>query len=176
MIAVIQSEIDQLDYMEPGPEVIEAAEHLYRKYRSILHPRHSCMTSLRHSLAQLYGRVEGYLLDELPDILLERKIELCRQLLDVADVVEPGYTRLRAMTLYEIHAPLLNCAKSQYRVGVLKEEALRGKLEEAARYLEEAAAILRLEDPNSLEGMLGRMSEESLVQLRASIESLPVHT
>jgi hypothetical protein len=34
-------------------------------------------------------------LDDLPDILLERKIEICKDILSVADVTEPGLSRLR---------------------------------------------------------------------------------
>lgn len=43
----------------------------------------------------MYGRVEEYFLDDLPDILLEHKVEMCRLLLQVLDVVEPGYSRSR---------------------------------------------------------------------------------
>lgn len=76
---------------------IETREKMFRKYRSVLHPKHAFMTMLRHSLSQMYGRMEGYLLEDLPDILLERKVALCRQLLDVINVVEPGHSRLRGM-------------------------------------------------------------------------------
>jgi hypothetical protein len=50
---------------------------------------------LRCSLSHLYGHAEGYLLDDLPDILFERKIEICKDILSVADVIEPGLSRLR---------------------------------------------------------------------------------
>lgn len=43
----------------------------------------------------MYGRVEDYLLDDLPDIVLEHKIDMCRSLLQVLDVIEPGYSRIR---------------------------------------------------------------------------------
>lgn len=55
----------------------------------------SLSLSLRHSLSQMYGRVDEYLLDDLPDIVLEHKVDICRLLLQVLDVVEPGYTRVR---------------------------------------------------------------------------------
>jgi hypothetical protein len=45
----------------------------------------------------LYGRDEKYLLNTLTMEQLERKVAICRQLLDVADVVEPGLTRIRGM-------------------------------------------------------------------------------
>lgn len=74
---------------------IEEREKVFRKYRSVLHPKHAFMTILRHSLSQMYGRMDGYMLEDLPDILLERKVEFCQQLLDVINVVEPGHSRLR---------------------------------------------------------------------------------
>lgn len=43
----------------------------------------------------MYGRVDEYLLDDLPDVVLEHKVDICHLLLQVLDVVEPGYTRVR---------------------------------------------------------------------------------
>lgn len=45
----------------------------------------------------MYGRVDEYLLDDLPDVVLEHKVDMCRLLLQVLDVVEPGYSRVRGM-------------------------------------------------------------------------------
>lgn len=53
------------------------------------------MTILRSGLVQLYGKAEGYALSDLPDLILERKVELCNQLLEVLDVIEPGNSRIR---------------------------------------------------------------------------------
>lgn len=64
-------------------------------YRSVLHPKNAYMTILRAALSQLYGKAEGYTLQDLPDIIMERKIELCQQLLEVLDVIEPGLSRIR---------------------------------------------------------------------------------
>lgn len=92
--AVIEKEIESLNHIEPD-RVIEESERLLRQYKSVLHPNHAFLTIIKHSLIQFYGRSEGYTYEDLPDILLERKAELCRQILRVVDVVEPGKTRLR---------------------------------------------------------------------------------
>lgn len=78
---------------ELGP--VEAHEKLLKQYKSVFHPRHALVLQLKHSLAQLYGRVEGYTLDDLPDILHERKMDLCRDNLKALDVVAPGMSRVR---------------------------------------------------------------------------------
>jgi len=43
----------------------------------------------------MYGRVDEYLLDDLPNVVLEHKVDMCRLLLQILDVVEPGYSRVR---------------------------------------------------------------------------------
>ena len=95
VFSIIQGDLDQLDYLEPGAEIVEIREKLWRKYKGVLHPKHAFLISLRCSLSQLYGRAEGYVMEDLPDILLERKTELCKDILSIADIVEPGYSRLR---------------------------------------------------------------------------------
>lgn len=47
----------------------------------------------------MYGRVEDYLLEDLPDVVLEHKIDMCKLLLQVLDVIEPGYSRIRGEDL-----------------------------------------------------------------------------
>ena len=41
---------------------------------------------------------------ELTDKLLDRKINLCTELLAVADILEPGASRLRGLLLYDLQA------------------------------------------------------------------------
>lgn len=50
----------------------------------------------------MYGKVPGYTLQDLPDILYERKAELCMQVLDNLNIIEPGYTRIRGAYLFSV--------------------------------------------------------------------------
>lgn len=95
MFAAIQADIDSLEEYDMTPQAIEAREQLIKKYKSVLHPKNAYLTILRSTLGTLYGKVEQYMMDELPDLLLERKIEFCREVLKVLDIIEPGYTRIR---------------------------------------------------------------------------------
>ncbi|KAM0735042.1 SET domain-containing protein SmydA-8, isoform B [Formica fusca] len=174
ILGIIQAEVDAAEAISgaDGADAILERETVIKKYRSVLHPRHAFLTILRHSLTQMYGRVEEYLLDDLPDVVLEHKIDMCRLLLQVLDVVEPGYSRIRGMTLYELHAPLLFLAKGQWNTGVIDEAGLKSKMTEAANILKEAATILILEPPETAEGQIGIVARESLVQLEQSISNL----
>ena len=126
----------------------------------------------RYSLAQLYGRVEEYFLDDLPDIILEHKVELCRLVMQVLDVVEPGLTRSRGMILYELHAPLLFIARGQWSAGVIDNPTLKSKMTEASAVLKEAADILCLEPEGTPEAEIGQGAKEALEQLNQSIADL----
>lgn len=75
------------------------------------------------------------------------------------------------MTLYELHAPKLFLARSLYRSGIINEEELRKKLDEALELLEQAAAILSLEPLNTSEGAIGQVAKQSLEQLRGNIDA-----
>lgn len=174
VLQIIQADIDAVEAISgaDGADAIEHREAVMRKYRSILHPRHAFHMILRHSLTQMYGRVEGYLLDDLPDVVLEHKIDMCRFLLQVLDVIEPGYSRIRGMTLYELHAPLLFVAKTQWNAGLVDEAGLKSKMIEGSTILKEAATILTLEPPDTPEGQIGVVAKESLVQLEQSINEL----
>ena len=68
----------------------------------ILHPQHAHMLDVKHSLLHLLGHHEGYLMADLSDQLLQMKEEIARSLLEVADKLIPGLSRLRGTTLYEL--------------------------------------------------------------------------
>jgi hypothetical protein len=88
------------------PAQIEIRERMIKMYHGYLHPCHGYLITLKHALSQLYGRAEEYTFDEMPDLLMERKIELCRQMLRVADIVEPGLSRLRGNNFFYGHSKI----------------------------------------------------------------------
>lgn len=120
----------------------------------------------------MYGRVEGYELQDLPDVMLEHKIDLCRQVLNILNIIQPGKTRARAMVLYELHAPLVLTARTAYTSGVLQGDDLKAILQEAMDLLEECTAILEWEDVTTVEHTIGKIGKESLDQLKESIRSI----
>ncbi|XP_055838401.1 SET domain-containing protein SmydA-8 [Episyrphus balteatus] len=171
-VSTMQAEVADVQAMDMSPERLQECEALLRKYRLILHPAHFIQTSLRQSLIEMYGRVHGYEMVELPDILLERKEELCRQVLGVLNIFEPGLSRARAMLLYELHVPLVLLAKSGFIAKVLSITNLKERIQEAVNILEECVSILKYEDTASQEGMLGRVANKALESLRLSIEGM----
>lgn len=90
LVDTVYKELDAID----GSNA-DGLEGFLTKYRNVFHKNHYLCICAKHSLCQLYGRTEGYLIQELPIELLRRKEEYCRELLEVVDKIEPGMSRLR---------------------------------------------------------------------------------
>lgn len=172
MLSFIENEMTRLENMEFNPKRLEATEKLFKTYRSVFHPNHFVPTSLRQQLIEMIGQVEGYEINELPDVMLEHKVDLIKSVLKVLDVFEPGKTRARGNMLFELHVPLIYMAKTAYVAGLLTGEPLKEKFREVIKILKECHEILQWEDPNSKEGFLAQVSEGAIKQLSASIDEI----
>ncbi|EFA08507.1 SET domain-containing protein SmydA-8 [Tribolium castaneum] len=156
----ITQEVDNIDCND-----VITMETFLKKYRNVLHPTHYINLSVKLSLSQLYGRINGFLIDELSDEVLTRKLEICEEIIKVFNVIEPGFTRLRGVTLYEMHAPLMVLLTRQFERHCTKSE-LRSKLKKVLKCLEEASVILGYEPESSPEGMMGVAAKDALVKIR----------
>nr|CAD7568212.1 unnamed protein product [Timema californicum] len=156
----IADEVEALDV-----NGIEAMEGFLQKYRNVLHPNHYHCLGVKHSLSQLYGKIQGYMINELPDKLLHRKRDVCRELLRVINVLEPGYSRLRGIILYELHAPLMILITRGFDSRAFSKKDLRKHLKEVVDCLEEANVILSFEPPNSSEGEMAASAKEALIRI-----------
>lgn len=76
------------------------------------------------------------------------------------------------MMLYELHAPLMFLARNEYGAGLITSDQLKEKLQEPIKCLADSARILQREDPHSPEGITGQIAQQSMEQLKASLESL----
>lgn len=76
------------------------------------------------------------------------------------------------MMLYELHAPLMFLARSEFSAGLIDQNKLKERLQDPIRCLDEAAKILMQEDPQSPEGITGQIAYQSMEQLKASIDTL----
>ncbi|XP_032595158.1 SET domain-containing protein SmydA-8 isoform X2 [Drosophila grimshawi] len=168
----LQAEVNGVQALEMGAKRLEESERLLRKYKSLLHPSHYIATGLRQLLIEMYGRVQGYEMVQLSDQLLERKSSLCRKVLRVLNVFEPGLSRSRAMNLYELHVPLVLLAKNGFIAGTLSGGELRARLVDAIDLLKECVDILQHEDHDSQEGILCGVAKQALEQLTLSVEGL----
>lgn len=63
-----------------------------------------------------------FFISEMSDELIERKIELCNELLNVADTLEPGLSRFRGSLLFDLQAAMAVQAKRNYVNGQITKK------------------------------------------------------
>ena len=110
---------------------IDDAEQFLEQYSKLLHPNHYHMTTCKHNLmqvsrslkfckvlnlccVQMYGRTEGYLIQDMDEDQLARKKELCLEHLEVLKAIDPDMIRLNiyaASAHFELHLPLLQVGR-----------------------------------------------------------------
>lgn len=165
VVLTIESEINALQELETSIENIKLCENVLIKYSKILHPNHYLLVNLKENLIDMYGwqlsnQIEN---ENLVIDWLNRKIELCREVLNILDVIQPGLNRARAMLIYEIYTSL---------GAIIKKNSAsvpnRGQhIDEAKRLLNECLKIFEWEDESSLEHYLAEICTKIADDLRA---------
>jgi hypothetical protein len=106
----IGDEVEALDESS-----IPGLEAFLSRYHNVLHPNHYHCLGVQHSLCQLYGKAPGFLINDMTEAQLRHKRDLCRQLLKVVDVLEPGYSRLRGEISLSLSLSLSETSKRYSR-------------------------------------------------------------
>ncbi|XP_045451337.1 SET domain-containing protein SmydA-8 [Melitaea cinxia] len=136
----LKQELNTLN--KSGPRCFE---EFIDKYKATLHPTNHLAIQAKLALVQIYGNYEGYTLADLPDHLIKRKIDLCHDLLDVADKLEPGWSRFRGTILLELQSAMTMQTKREFEDDIITKSAAQDQLMESMVLLQEAANILRIE-------------------------------
>ena len=63
----------------------------------LLHHNHYILIGIKYYLCHFYGKAPGHLLEEMPNVLIERKIKLCREFLALAHILEPGPSKMQGI-------------------------------------------------------------------------------
>lgn len=122
---------DELELLDPNS--IKDYEDYLKRYANVLHQNHYLILSAKHSLCQLIGRSDGYIINELDLSQLQRKEEYCRDLLNVVNVLEPGASRLRGIICYEMHAPMMVAVTREFENRTINSNQLRCRLKEVRK-------------------------------------------
>ncbi|KAL7287967.1 hypothetical protein TKK_0018023 [Trichogramma kaykai] len=156
---------------------VRAMEHLLDKLSSTFHTNHYLMLSLKQKLLAAYRRdvssSSSYYNSTGPPAsrkTLRRMYALCLELLGLLEIVEPGLSRLKAILLYEMHAPLAAAASRAYGAREIGPRELLDQLETARAHLRRALEMLLNEPRDTPEGRLARRGLQEMRLLQTSLE------
>ena len=128
---------------------------------------HALLTETKQHLAAALGRAEGYRWDQISESDLRLKIAISEELLQLCNILEPGLSKCRGITL-------LDLAEARGRL-LHKTKSGSGLLEgllQVEKEAEEADTILKLEDEASIEGNVAKMAREQIAQVRMAVRAL----
>ena len=144
-------------------------EDLLAKYGKRLHRNNGLMTRVKYNLCGLYGRAPGYLLFNLDRKQLKRKRDLCEEMMEVLDILQPGITSRRGLILYELHTALLLCGKMDLST---HRDRASNDLKKSLECLKESLDILHNEPADTFPGQLYAGVMQSAPQIEAFITDL----
>lgn len=121
---------------------MDKIEMFIEKYSRILHQNHYLLIEMKQKLAAIIRHL-GEMNSEFSKSvkLLKRKIELCKEIVPLLDILQPGISRLKGIALYEQFLPLMQLAKIRHQEKSISfdeyyvREQLSNFLENISRYL-----------------------------------------
>lgn len=165
VVTTIEGEINQLQEIETSIENIKLCENVLLKYSKILHPNHYLMVNLKENLIDMYGWQLSNQIDNDAVIIecLDRKVALCREVLNILNVIQPGLNRARAMLIYEIYTSIGAIIKKTSAAVANRSQ----HIEEAKKLLSECLTIFEWEDESSLEFYLADICRKIAGELQS---------
>ena len=124
-------------------------EDLLKELQSeLLHPDHYLCMNIKRALIYIYGNKEHF--DASKDInKITRKLELCRNYLEVYSKVDVGYTSWRGKLLEEMVGPLMMINKMKLKNGSIDQEGFLECYKETVRMIKEATKCRQFEPEHS---------------------------
>ncbi|XP_023343379.1 protein msta [Eurytemora carolleeae] len=139
VIKIVTSISSQIDNPSPGVQPIYFYEKLISLYSNILHPSHYLNYQMKERLSILYGNIPGFLLKSMTRPQLDRKIQVCLEVLDVQNKLYPGHSSIKIKILGELNKTRLCTVKRDVDHGILLrvcyENILRSE-EDLKKYLQ----------------------------------------
>jgi len=141
---------------------------ILRKHSASLSPNHALIMETKQHLAAALGRVDGYRVDQLSEQDLDLKISISYDLLRLLDVLEPGISKSRGITLLDLaEARVRKILKTESNFQLVADQLAEVELE-----LAEADNILQYEDEKALEGNVAKKARLDLADIRKYLQSL----
>merc|ERR1711983_128618 len=103
---------------------------------------------------------------------LVHKQKLCMEILNIANRISPGISRLRGVIMYELQSTLSAYARRKFSSGEISTDHLKNIMKEVKKYLRECIQIFSYEPTCIQEGRLAAIARLDLVELETFVDSI----
>ncbi|XP_045524983.1 SET domain-containing protein SmydA-8-like isoform X1 [Pieris brassicae] len=146
-------------------------EEYIRNVSLVLAPNHYLLIDAKQRLA-------GVLRDAInreprpTKKMMRRKLNLCDELLPVLEVLSPGISRTKAITMYELHLAIVQLAKKEFDSREITGPKYLDELLNAEKHLKRSIEMLLIEPGNSPEGELCAKALEQYRMLKGTMATI----
>ncbi|XP_059080640.1 SET domain-containing protein SmydA-8-like isoform X1 [Tigriopus californicus] len=189
VIRSIGEELVQLEKDNP-----EACLMFIKKHSQNLHRNHFYLMDVKLALSQMIGKTSSMSVSSSAgegasnqptgagepskispdlnekDLIIKQK--LCMELIEIANTISPGISRLRGVILYELQATLSSYARKKFTKGEITPEHLKNIMQEVRNYLKECIQIFSYEPTCIQEGRLAAVARLDLIEVDTYVDSL----
>ena len=132
----VEEQVDALENMMNQVDTtdIDAMEEMIHHLltSTILHPQHYVLIELSHSLIFAYSK------PGLTRPQMDRKVQLCHQVLAVLGVVDPGFTSWRGKLLNELSNTVLLISRTDYAAGAIDLKTFKRRIYNSMKHMASA--------------------------------------
>lgn len=133
-------------YLDENPQLSKYKEFINKQLGSegLLHSTSTYILQIKISLIfDILGHSPGYYLKELENSLLVYKVQLCQEMLDIAKILHPGFSKTRAFLLMQLQETLMEQTKRELRDKLITLKEAKESTKTAKAFLDEAVSILQ---------------------------------
>lgn len=155
---------------------IDKYEQYLAMYGKLLHPNNLCLVRIKYTLVGFYGRMNGFKAQDLvaKPALLERKLQLAKEVLEVLNIVEPGISSSKGVLHYEMHMPYFLKSQLNLSLGLITAQEAKKGFEQSVKSLEESLHHLQFNSQGSFGHSLFVGAKDTLKQLKQHVKNLKV--
>ena len=102
---------------DKADDLVEHLEKFLHQTSTLLHPTNYINISVKMKLGFLYGNCSKYPMASMARPLMERKFQVCQDVMNTLSRVEPGYSRWRGRVLQQLNIARLVITRDNWQKG-----------------------------------------------------------
>ena len=153
---------------------VEKYEQYLKLYGILLHPNNLCLVRIKYTLVGFYGRSAGYHTQNLilKPHLLDRKLQLAQEVLEVLEKTEPGISSSKGVMLYEMHMPIFLKAQLNLNMGLIDGNRAKKEFQKSLDCIQKSMRHLKYNSQGSFGNQLFKGAQDTVRQLNSFISNL----
>jgi len=145
-----------------GMETVKLCEEFMQSQKSKLHSGH--FFNVQAKLQMMFSFKNAVTKADLA-----RKVEICRDILDVLDTLQLGYVEVRGLALYDLCVPTLVLLKAEFDAGTVTKDQFKEGLNPIMKNLETSIEILEVEETGTYRKLIAERGTHILHQIKELI-------